>query len=79
MHYMSCLPAVWFHFLQGQPPEPRSSHASTTLGHKGYICGGLVSHLNFDLSKIIFSVLLGRPWCRGDISYSVIYILLYYL
>uniref|UniRef100_A0A8C1VR44 Kelch domain-containing protein 1-like n=1 Tax=Cyprinus carpio TaxID=7962 RepID=A0A8C1VR44_CYPCA len=25
----------------GQPPEPRSSHASTTLGHKGYICGGL--------------------------------------
>ncbi|XP_043085359.1 kelch domain-containing protein 2-like isoform X8 [Puntigrus tetrazona] len=26
---------------QGQPPEPRASHASTTLGHKGYICGGL--------------------------------------
>ncbi|ROL52198.1 Kelch domain-containing protein 1 [Anabarilius grahami] len=26
---------------QGQPPEPRASHASATLGHKGYICGGL--------------------------------------
>ncbi|XP_036428871.1 kelch domain-containing protein 1-like isoform X1 [Colossoma macropomum] len=26
---------------QGQPPEPRSSHASATLGNKGYICGGL--------------------------------------
>ncbi|XP_073722870.1 kelch domain-containing protein 1 isoform X1 [Misgurnus anguillicaudatus] len=26
---------------QGQSPEPRSSHASATLGHKGYVCGGL--------------------------------------
>ncbi|MCI4384162.1 hypothetical protein PGIGA_G00035570 [Pangasianodon gigas] len=26
---------------QGQPPEPRASHASATLGSKGYICGGL--------------------------------------
>ncbi|XP_066521775.1 kelch domain-containing protein 1 [Hoplias malabaricus] len=26
---------------QGQLPEPRCSHASATLGNKGYICGGL--------------------------------------
>ncbi|XP_030630933.1 kelch domain-containing protein 1-like [Chanos chanos] len=26
---------------QGCPPTPRSSHASATLGNKGYICGGL--------------------------------------
>ncbi|XP_056627484.1 kelch domain-containing protein 1 [Triplophysa dalaica] len=26
---------------QGQSPDPRSSHASATLGQKGYICGGL--------------------------------------
>ncbi|XDV44747.1 hypothetical protein PO909_012987 [Leuciscus waleckii] len=46
---------------QGQTPEPRASHASATLGHKGYICGGLVRPLNLDLSKLIFSVLLSRP------------------
>uniref|UniRef100_W5KFX4 Kelch domain-containing protein 1-like n=1 Tax=Astyanax mexicanus TaxID=7994 RepID=W5KFX4_ASTMX len=26
---------------QGQPPEPRCSHANATLGTKGYVCGGL--------------------------------------
>ncbi|XP_026887727.2 kelch domain-containing protein 1-like isoform X1 [Electrophorus electricus] len=26
---------------QGQPPEPRSSHASACLDSRGYICGGL--------------------------------------
>lgn len=51
----SCFPAVWIHFLQGQPPEPRASHASATLGHKGYICGGLVRTLNLDLSNAFFS------------------------
>ncbi|XP_051770310.1 kelch domain-containing protein 1-like isoform X3 [Ctenopharyngodon idella] len=30
---------------QGQPPEPRASHASATLGHKGYICGGLETQM----------------------------------
>ncbi|KAI2658591.1 Kelch domain-containing protein 1 [Labeo rohita] len=72
VHMFEPVSATWTEPLtQGQSPEPRASHASTTLGHKGYICGGLVSLV---LSKLIFSVLLGRPWCRGDIS--VIHILL---
>ena len=27
---------------QGRPPAPRAAHASTTLGSKGYVCGGRV-------------------------------------
>lgn len=40
---------IYFHVIvcpwQGQRPAPRASHASATLGSKGYICGGLVSLL----------------------------------
>lgn len=28
---------------QGQPPRPRSQHASATLGNRGYVSGGVVS------------------------------------
>ncbi|XP_016110488.1 kelch domain-containing protein 1-like isoform X2 [Sinocyclocheilus grahami] len=42
VHMFEPVTATWTEpQTQGQPPEPRSSHASTTLGHKGYICGGL--------------------------------------
>uniref|UniRef100_A0A671NZ20 Kelch domain-containing protein 1-like n=1 Tax=Sinocyclocheilus anshuiensis TaxID=1608454 RepID=A0A671NZ20_9TELE len=64
VHMFEPVTATWTEpQTQGQPPEPRSSHASTTLGHKGYICGGLVSHFNLDLSKIIFSA-ASFPWGR---------------
>ncbi|XP_050979994.1 kelch domain-containing protein 1 isoform X5 [Labeo rohita] len=42
VHMFEPVSATWTEPLtQGQSPEPRASHASTTLGHKGYICGGL--------------------------------------
>lgn len=28
--------------MQGRAPAPRAAHASATLGHRGYICGGRV-------------------------------------
>lgn len=28
--------------VQGRAPAPRAAHASATLGHRGYICGGRV-------------------------------------
>lgn len=28
--------------VQGHAPAPRAAHASGTLGHRGYICGGRV-------------------------------------
>lgn len=29
-------------YVQGRAPAPRAAHASATLGHRGYICGGRV-------------------------------------
>ncbi|KAF4106738.1 kelch domain-containing protein 1-like isoform X2 [Onychostoma macrolepis] len=42
VHMFEPVSATWTEpQTQGQPPEPRASHAGTILGHKGYICGGL--------------------------------------
>ncbi|KAK2876635.1 hypothetical protein Q8A67_020731 [Cirrhinus molitorella] len=42
VHMFEPVSATWTEPLTlGQQPEARASHASATLGHRGYICGGL--------------------------------------
>lgn len=47
--------------MQGRAPAPRAAHASATLGHRGYICGGRVMvRAHQTLTLLIFTFILNK-------------------
>lgn len=41
--------------VQGRAPAPRAAHASATLGHRGYICGGRVMVRTHQTLEFVFN------------------------
>lgn len=47
--------------VQGRAPAPRAAHASATLGHRGYICGGRVMvRAHQTLTLLIFTFIFNK-------------------